>query len=454
MKTTDIIRRAGRNLRQAKGRTILTALAISVGAFTLTLSLAIGAGTRSYFAKVMDTNINKQSLAVFKDKQLVGVTTGGSAVKEYDPTAATYGAGGSYKTLGADDIKKLEHNSDVSQVIPGYDVKAEYFQIEGNSKKYTSSVNAYDSTIKSDVAAGVLPSLGSQIADTDIVIPETYLSKLGIKDTREAIGKKITLHIVKPQPQLSQEELQQVYSLEGIEGVTNATRSEEKDLAYTIVAVSAKPATALSATNQLSISLNQAKELSDYLTKGTKEYQRYIAVTVLAKDGVDTSVVRDDLKAQGFFAMTAEDLQGMLFTLVDVMQGIVAGFGVLALLASVFGIINTQYISVLERTSQIGLMKALGMSNRAIGKLFRYEAAWIGFLGGVIGAGLAIVLGTVFNPTITEKLKLGEGNQLLIFQPLPIIALLLLLVVIAIAAGWFPSRKAARLDPIEALRTE
>lgn len=454
MKTTDIIRRAGRNLRQAKGRTILTALAISVGAFTLTLSLAIGAGTRSYFAKVMETNINKQSLVVYGDKSLAGISTGSAALKEYDPNAASYGGGYSYKTLGPDDIKKLENNKNISSVIPGYDVKAEYFQFEGSAKKYTSAVYAYDATVRSDAAAGVLPSLGQQIKDNQIVIPETYLKTLGVKKAEDAIGKKVTLHIVGAQRQLSEEQLQQIYVSEGLEGVTNATKSDEKDVTYTIAAVSAKPATALSASNQLSVSLNQAKALSEYTTKDTKSYQRYMAVTVLAKDGVTPASVRDQLKNDGLYAMTAEDLQGMLFTLVNVMQGIVAGFGVLALLASVFGIINTQYISVLERTSQIGLMKALGMSNRAIGKLFRYEAAWIGFLGGIIGAGLAVVLGTIFNPVITEKLKLGAGNDLLIFQIAPIAALLLLLIFIAIVAGWFPSRKAARLDPIEALRTE
>ena len=140
--------------------------------------------------------------------------------------------------------------------------------------------------------------------------------------------------------------------------------------------------------------------------------------------------------------------------MVNVLQGIVFGFGVLALVASVFGIINTQYISVLERTSQIGLMKALGMPKRSVAKLFRYEAAWIGFIGGAIGAGIAFVVGTLMNPWITETLTLGEGNYLLIFVWWQIALMIVGLMLVAILAGWLPARKAARLDPIEALRTE
>ena len=144
----------------------------------------------------------------------------------------------------------------------------------------------------------------------------------------------------------------------------------------------------------------------------------------------------------------------MIFSVVNILQGIVIGFGVLALIASVFGIINTQYISVLERTQQIGLMKALGTRGKDVGRLFRYEAASLGLFGGIIGAGLAIAVGMVLNPWITETLGLGDGNYLLIFEPLSILILILVLVIIAIVAGYFPARKAAKLDPIEALRTE
>ena len=85
------------------------------------------------------------------------------------------------------------------------------------------------------------------------------------------------------------------------------------------------------------------------------------------------------------------------------------------LIASIFGIINTQYISVLERTQQIGLMKALGARGKDVSRMFRYEALWIGFLGGLIGLVLAFGV-TLFNPVITSILELDEGTTLLMMD--------------------------------------
>jgi putative ABC transport system permease protein len=139
--------------------------------------------------------------------------------------------------------------------------------------------------------------------------------------------------------------------------------------------------------------------------------------------------------------------------MVNIVQYGLMGFGALAILASIFGIINTQYISVLERTQQIGLMKALGMRGRDVSRLFRYEAAWIGFLGGVIGVGLAFLV-TLGNPIITGMLSLETGTRLLQMDWLMSGVLIVGLMIVAIISGFFPSRKAAKLDPIEALRTE
>lgn len=452
MKTRDIIRRAGRSLKQAKARTLLTSLAIAVGAFTLTLSLAAGEGSRQYADRLINSNIDPQTLIIAKDKAVFGEGVGGG-LKEYSENATQY-AGLTIKSLTEKDLEKIRKTKNVEEVQPSYLVKAQYVQFEGKDKKYTADVTVYDDSVRAETAAGSLPKLGTQIKDDEIVVPESFLETLGIKDIKGFVGKKVTLHLVKPAPTPNEAEINQIVATEGVAGLAKLSQGETRDVSFKVGAVSKKSTTSLSASSALFISENQAKALSEFLTKGTADFQKYITVTAKAKKGTDPEKAKEALQDQGYGAQTAKDLQNLLFTIVNILQGIVVGFGILALIASVFGIINTQYISVLERTQQIGLMKALGMHGKDVARLFRYEAAWIGFLGGVIGAFLAWAVGTAINPWITQQLSLGEGNVLLVFQIIPIAILIIVLMIIAVVAGYFPARKASKLDPIEALRTE
>lgn len=452
MRLIDIAARAGRGLKNAKGRTILTSLAIAVGAFTLSASLAAGTGARQYADRLIKSNVDPQSVIIGRDKALFGGNgPAGGGLKEYSENSTQLG-GATFKALDAKDIDMIKHTKNVESVAPTYLVNVQYITFEGNSTRYVSQVSAYDANVRAETAAGSMPKLGSQLGSHDIVVPESFLSKLG-KKPKDMIGKKVTVHVVSASAKPSDAELQQAFLAGGTAAIQQLIEQKSKDVTFTVRAVSANSSTSFSASTALFVSDKSASELSDYVTKGTDAYQKYITASAIVKQGVKPDTVKKELESKGFVVRTSKDLQQLLFTIVGVIQGIVNVFGVLALIASVFGIINTQYISVLERTREIGLMKALGMRGSAVSRLFQFEAAWIGFFGGVLGAGLAVVVGTLLNPWLSDMLSLGD-NKILVFEPLPIVGLIIALMLLAMAAGWFPARKAAKLDPIEALRTE
>lgn len=453
MRIADSIARAGRGLKNAKGRTILTSLAIAVGAFTLTLALAVGEGARQYADKLIKNNIDPQALFVVKDSALT--ESGGQVgLREYDPdVSALYRPGTTVKMINEADVTALRNNSSLTTVTPIYALSPQFMTFSLSDKKYIGGVDYYDTSMLHELAAGQLPALGQQIGNTDIVVPEAFVKTLG-KQPSEMIGSTVTITFAQQQANVSQEELQRSFLSGGTEAVESLVKPKTREFPFTVRAVSKAQAMSFQSVPQVLVSDEAAKTISSFQQEGTDTAGKYTGVTAIVKAGTDPETVKKDLEQQGFSVQTAKDAQNLLFSVVNVIQGIVAGFGVLALIASVFGIINTQYISVLERTREIGLMKALGMRGRHVSRLFQYEAAWIGFLGGLIGVGLAYAVGTLLNPWVTKTLALGDGVSLLIFQPLPIMLLIAGLMVVAMAAGWLPSHKAATLDPIEALRTE
>lgn len=422
MKTIDIMRRAGRNLRQAKVRTLLTALAISVGAFTITLALAAGTGAKLYTDNLIASNGDDRSLMVFADSGDREHQTGPTKYNSDNSTA-------SQGILSDKDIEKIRAVPGVHLVTPLYRINADY--MTGlNGEKYNTSLSIKNDHTKVNLVAGSLenqmPAVGTAL------VSESYIEPLGFSSPAAAIGKSISVYV---------------------ESHTSfGAAPEGKEFTYKIAAVDSGSKNTLQYQDSIRLNVADGKAIYEYQTPANASGQ-YYGATVAVDDKADVAAVQQSIKDKKYQVFSQKDMQDILFTFVNVVMGGVAGFGALAILASVFGIINTQYISVLERTQQIGLMKALGASRRDIGRLFRYEAAWVGFLGGMLGTLFALLVGLV-NPWITETLSLEPGTNLLVYSPLYSTILVIALVLIAVAAGYFPSRKASRVDPIEALRTE
>lgn len=159
-------------------------------------------------------------------------------------------------------------------------------------------------------------------------------------------------------------------------------------------------------------------------------------------------------KAHGediFMAMTAEQLQERINSIFGVMSIVLGGIASISLVVAGFGIMNTMLMSVLERTREIGIMKAIGATNREVMMIFLVETATLGFIGGVIG----ILFGSV--------LYLGIGYVAIKFlgitlamsiQPSLIILALLFSMFVGTLSGIYPAWRAARLNPVDALRYE
>ncbi len=186
-------------------------------------------------------------------------------------------------------------------------------------------------------------------------------------------------------------------------------------------------------------------------------------IVVRVQQGFEPEDVADDIEAEmrrdrglreGDEDFTVFTMQGVLNSfqsILGVVQGIVLGIASISLLVGGIGIMNTMYTAVVERTKEIGIMKAVGAQDRQVLTIFLIESGIIGLIGGVLGVvlGASLSIGAVYVARQFTSIPVGTA-----ITPQLVVGALLFSAVVGMVSGVLPARKAAKMEPVDALRHE
>lgn len=432
MRTTDVIASAISNTFRSKTRTILTILAIFIGAFTLTITTGLGTGINRYI---------DQTVAEIGAGDVMTVThapeqDAGDGPQEYvaDQVAQQTGpgpqTGQSLEPITPSDLDEIAAIDGVVSVEPVKQVDADWIR-HGDGTAYRIDIGSFIPGMQVQLAAGEQPDAASDALE--VAVPVDYVEPLGFDDPAAAIGKEVVF------------------------GLTDGNGDEQTIMA-TVVGVSEAGLGGAGGSASPNTALTDALYSAQEIGAPAGQAALYGSATVrFDPDATPEQVeaLRADLTDAGFQATTLDDTLGAFKTVIDGIVLVLNAFAIIALLAASFGIVNTLFMSVQERTREIGLMKAMGMGSGRVFGLFSSEATYIGLLGSLVGIGLGMLAGTVVGGALSSTLLADlPGLTLIAFDPVSILAIVLLVMGIAFVAGSLPAARAARLNPIDALRYE
>ncbi len=476
MRFWDILHLALRNLRQAKLRATLTTMGVIVGTAVIVTMVSVGLGLQSNMLERF------KALDLFNEVQvfgrglscLVGANRGPrdegerSSGRRNDRTAT--------RILDDAGIKEIAAIPGVMYVEPSVAFGA---FVRSNEKVLTQTVGGTNvpnaSTRFQHFAAGRMISSATA---AEAVVTERFVRDFGFQNPADAIGK--TLELLAP-PDEEKDEEEETPNFFGIplddpgldeSGVVDVRR-------FTIAGVlgelkegagqgglrgmmpGARIYIPLEVAHQWTlahrgpmsqVALALARQQGN-LAEGQNE--GYDAAVVRVTDPVHLTDVRSKITGLGFgsFSIVDElDQIRLVFLIIDSVLGLLGG---ISLLVASFGIANTMIMSILERTREIGIMKAIGAEDREIKLIFFVEAAVIGLTGGVVGVLMAWGIAGLANRLAYRFVLKPQGASFVDFFSIPPylwIGAILFALLISIAAALYPASRAARIDPVRALR--
>ncbi len=450
MKFLDLFRLVINNLSRRKARVGLTAVGVVIGtaAVIILVSLAIG----------LQMNATEQLYGIGDLSQIyVMPSYGGDMFMGSGPVfMGGGGGGGSGGISGPDSEIPLLTNNALSDLraIPGVQsvIPRDYLQAPMflKFKKLEGSSGAYGVGTDDVANLGLEAEQGvTELSRGTVVIG--YMVAQNLYDPRLRPGQEPP-----PPPDLYDQQLQLTILKWDAEG--NEIR---KNFSVRVAGVLSESGT--EADWSIYMPLEQARAMNEWYMGTRINYNKtgYNEVIVKVVDVDKTLEVRDQIIALGFQANTMLDFVQGINNFYKILQVVLGGVGAIALLVAAIGIANTMAMSILERTREIGLMKAVGATNRDVLAIFLGEAAGIGFIGGLGGVLIGWLAGQALNVVAVVYLAQQAAEQgglppsVAVYTPLWLpVFVLIFSIFIGMISGLYPALRAATMIPVMALKYE
>lgn len=530
----DTIATAQKNVLRNKIRSVLTILAIFIGALTLSLTNGAASGFSSYINSLLSSVATGENIYFITKDFTFGDGTPGSDIQPYNPNREE-STDGDFAPLTPSDVEYLSSLDQVASITESYFAQANYvrretldqaWQIKEVKTTSTSLVAmlgfSYDIRVRAKNSEGT-GAWSGPVSTQAFVVSEDIPQEQPTTNTNLPAPPNVFVAIDEERA-LSNDQGQYAYKIEwdAVEGadayditykkvvtynqiditqyfdglefeLTGGKLIDNESPEYTII-LSKRYHEALGfGTPQDAIGKevvlgfqNQTGEsreftaqvvgttpntfiqggmvnISEAFIRDAQKFQTgtdqiYFSLTLTLEPDMtqqEIATFKEQLEEKEYQVRSWQDIVG---TVNDVMNGIRWGlnvFGIITLLAAGFGIINTLFMGVYERTREIGLMRAVGMSKLRIFSLFAIEATLLGLWGSLLGIVVGMLLGRLLLNGLAQDL-LGnlEKFDLFIFPVFWLAFIIFGIMLLAFVASIIPAIKASRLNPIDALRHE
>ena len=482
MSFIDILHLALRNLRQAKLRAILTTMGVIVGVAVIVTMVSFGLGLQG------------NMLARFKALDLF------SEIRVFGRSLSSMASAGAERSGGRDPERREGRSNSgnaPSRILDDAAI-AEIGKIQGvayvePSINFNAYIRANGKVLTQPVSGAMVPNsstrfqefiAGQMISAPDadeVVVTERFARDFGYENLAAAAGQ--TIEFLAPPSNKNDEGKEEPPSFFGIplgdpepeengdglvahtfkiSGVLNTELKEGPGQggmrgllprAGVYVPLPAARAWTLEHRSPMGqVALELARQSG---ALGDAESEGYDAAVVRVDDPVALTEVRKRLTDAGFSSFSIVDELEQLRIVFLILDSVLGLLGGISLLVASFGIANTMIMSILERTREIGIMKAIGAEDREIKLIFFVEAAVIGLTGGVIGTLVAWGVDGLANRLAYRFILKPQGASYVDFFSLPIwlsAGAILFALGVSILAALYPASRAARIDPVKALR--